>query len=90
MRMMIDSLVLGTVNAPYSDKLDALTLAECLVEPHKSKAHAGPMSSFFYEVKPELQIEFAASHGISYAQLAAAAMDFDLWSGDTWPHSIAA
>lgn len=77
----VDSLVLSTVNAPYSNKLDAMTLANCILEPAKSKTAAGPMSSFFYEVSPDLQIAFAEGHGISIAALKAAATFFDAWSG---------
>jgi len=77
----IDSLVLGTVNAPYSKKLDAMTLAQIILEPHKSKAAPGPMSSFFYDVSPKLQVEFAKAHGISVAALKSAAQFFDAWSG---------
>lgn len=77
----IDSLVLSTVNAPYSKKLDAKTLAQILLDPPKSKAAAGPMSSFFYDVSPKLQLEFAKAHGISVSAFEAAAQFFDEWSG---------
>lgn len=77
----IDALVLGTVNAPYSNKLDAETLAQIILDPHKSKAAPGPVSSFFYDVSPKLQVEFAAAHGIDIAALEAAAQFFDEWSG---------
>lgn len=77
----VDSLVLSTVNAPYSKKLDAMTLANYILEPAKSKTSAGPMSSFFYEVSPDLQIAFAEGHGISIAALKSAASFFDAWSG---------
>lgn len=78
----VDSLVLSTVNAPYSKKLDAMTLANYILEPAKSKTAAGPMSSFFYEVSPDLQFAFAEAHGISVAALKAAAAFFDAWSGN--------
>lgn len=77
----IDSLVLSTVNAPYSKKLDAMTLVAMILEPAKSKAAAGPMSSFFYDVSPKLQLEFAKAHGISVECLEAASQFFDAWSG---------
>lgn len=77
----IDSLVLSTVNAPYSKKLDAMTLVQMILEPSKSKTAAGPMSSFFYDVSPKLQLEFAKAHGISVATLKTASQFFDAWSG---------
>ncbi|NEJ64887.1 hypothetical protein [Rhizobium ruizarguesonis] len=77
----VDSLVLSTVNAPYSKKLDAMTLANYILEPAKSKTAAGPMSSFFYEVSPDLQFAFAETHGISIEALKVAAVFFDAWSG---------
>lgn len=77
----VDSLVLSTINAPYSKKLDAKTLANCILEPAKSKTVAGQMSSFFYEVSQDLQIAFAEGHGISIVALKSAASFFDAWSG---------
>ncbi|PYB69691.1 hypothetical protein [Rhizobium wuzhouense] len=77
----IDSLVLGTVNAPYSKKLDAAGLVACILDPDESKAAAGPMSSFFYEISPALQMQFAEAHSIPTAALRAAAAAFDTWSG---------
>ncbi|WP_159949971.1 hypothetical protein [Rhizobium sp. 18065] len=77
----IDSLVLSTVNAPYSKKLDASALVTCILDAVQSKAAAGPMSSFFYEVSPKLQMEFAKAHGVSIAVLLNAAASFDAWSG---------
>jgi hypothetical protein len=79
----IDSLVLSTVNAPYSKKLDAIGLVACIFDPVESKAAAGPMSSFFYDVSPALQMEFAKAHNIPMAVLRAAAASFDAWSGQT-------
>jgi hypothetical protein len=77
----IDSLVLSTVNASYSKKLDAMTLVQMILEPSRSKTAAGPMSSFFYDVSPKLQLEFAKAHGISVATLKTASQFFDAWSG---------
>ena len=78
-------LVLTTVNAPYSKKLDAQELVQCLLDPSSAKAACGPMSSFFGDVKPELQIAFAEMHGISHEQLVAAAKAFAEFSGQSFP-----
>jgi hypothetical protein len=43
------------------------------------------MSSFFGDVMPELQIAFAEMHGITNAQLVAAAKTFAEFSGQTYP-----
>jgi hypothetical protein len=79
------ALVLTTVNAPYSKKLDAQGLVHCLLDPAAAKAACGPMSSFFGDVKPELQITFAQMHGITHAQLVAAAKAFAAYSGQSYP-----
>ena len=79
------ALVLATINAPYSDKLDAQELVYCLLNPAAAKAACGPMSSFFGEVKPELQIAFAEMHGITHAQVVMAAKAFAAYSGQTYP-----
>ena len=39
-------LVLTSVNAAYSKKLDAQELVHCLLDPNAAKAACGPMSSF--------------------------------------------
>jgi hypothetical protein len=83
--MNVPALVLATVNAPYSKKLDAQELAHCLLDPTAAKAACGPMSSFFGEVTPELQIAFAQLHGITNAQLVAAAKSFAAYSGQSYP-----
>jgi hypothetical protein len=43
------------------------------------------MSSFFGEVKPELQLAFADLSGITHAQLTAAAKAFSSYSGELYP-----
>jgi len=78
-------LVLTTVNAPYSKKLDAQGLVHCLLDPVAAKDACGPMSSFFGDVEPELQIAFAQMHGITDAQLIAAAKTFAAYSGQSYP-----
>ncbi|MFG3596612.1 hypothetical protein [Bradyrhizobium sp. RDI18] len=83
---MSPALVLTTVNAPHSKQLDAQELAFCLLHPEAAQAVPGHMSSFFGEVSPKLQIEFASSYNISKQQLAAAAKAFAIYSGETYPH----
>ncbi|MCK1358693.1 hypothetical protein [Bradyrhizobium sp. 199] len=78
-------LVLSTVNAPYGKKLDAQGLVHCLLDPASAKAACGPMSSFFGDVEPELQIAFAEAYGISQDQLVAAAKAFAEFSGQSFP-----
>ena len=84
-RQMSPALVLTTVNAPYSKKLDALELAHCLLDPAAAKAVPGHMSSFFGEVKPALQIGFARMFNITEPQLSAAAKAFAMYSGESYP-----
>jgi hypothetical protein len=79
------ALVLGTVNAPYSQQLTAQELADCLMDHDKAKAMPGHMSSFFGEVKPALQIDFADQFNITKAELVAAAKAFALYSGESYP-----
>jgi hypothetical protein len=67
---------LTTVNAPFSQKLDATELVHCLLDPAAAKAMPGHMSSFFGEVKPALQIGFAGMFNITESQLSAAAKAF--------------
>jgi hypothetical protein len=86
----VDSLVLATVNAPYSKKLDAAALVEYLRVPASMRKAVGPMSSFFYDVDIDLQRKFALSHGISPNALGAAAALFGTWSGMHWAGDMAA
>jgi hypothetical protein len=78
-------LVLTTVNAPYSKQLSAQELAHCLLDHEAAKSVPGHMSSFFGDVKPELQFAFAESFGISHSQLTAAAKAFSEYSGEIYP-----
>jgi len=82
---MSSTLVLTTVNAPYSKQLDAQGLAFCLLHPEADQAVPGHVSSFFGEVSPKLQIEFACSCRITEQQLAAAAKAFAIYSGESYP-----
>jgi hypothetical protein len=79
------ALVLTTVNAPYSTKLSAQALADCLWDHAAAKAVPGHMSSFFGDVNPELQLAFADLFGITHAQLVAAAKAFSSYSGEQYP-----
>ena len=82
---MSSALVLTTINAPYSKQLDAQELAFCLLHPDAAKTAPGHMSSFFGEVSPKLQIEFASACSISRQQLTAAAKAFAKYSGESYP-----
>jgi hypothetical protein len=86
--MMTTALVLATVNAPYREQLDAQGLADCLLDPAAARTVPGHMSSFFGEVKPELQLEFAKTFNITEAQLVAAAKAFAAYSGESYPLAI--
>jgi hypothetical protein len=81
----VQALVLATVNAPYSKRLDARELAYCLLDHAKAKTVPGHMSSFFGEVKPALQVDFASQFNITKAQLVAAAKAFARYSGESYP-----
>lgn len=79
------ALVLATVNAPYGEKLDEATLVVCLTDPMAAKAKPAHMSSFFGDVAPDAQKEFAESHGIPSALLIHAAEEFASYSGQQYP-----
>ena len=83
--MKSTTLVLTTVNAPYREQLDAPTLAHCLMDENAAKAKPGHMSSFFGEVDPALQVDFAESFAIPHAVLVAAAKAFAEYSGESYP-----
>jgi hypothetical protein len=83
--MVTAAQVLTTVNAPYSKKLDARELAQCLQNPGAARAVPGHMSSFFGDVKPELQVAFAALFNMTPSELAAAAKAFSDYSGERYP-----
>lgn len=78
------ALVLSTVNAPYSQKLDAPALAHCLLDPAAAKQTPGHVSSFFGEVEPALQLEFAQLFNITKAQLVASAKSFAAYTGESY------
>lgn len=82
---MTPALVLTTVNAPYSRHLNGPQLAQCLLDPAAAQAAPGHMSTFFGEVIPALQIEFARQFDITKPQLISAAKAFAAYSGETYP-----
>jgi hypothetical protein len=83
--MISPVLVLSTVNAPFSQKLDAQALACCLQNPAAAQAMPGHMSVFFGEVQPASQVAFAAMFDITEPQLSAAAKAFASYSGESYP-----
>jgi hypothetical protein len=83
--IMSPALVLATVNAPYSVQLKAHELAHCLIDQAAAEAMPGHMSSFFGEVTPALQLDFADQHGITPPELKAAAKAFGEYSGESYP-----
>ena len=83
--MKSPALVLAIVNSPYSKKVNANDLAHCLLDHEAAKAVPGHMSSFFGEVEPDLQFEFAELFNISQAQLVKAATTFAKYSGESYP-----
>jgi hypothetical protein len=84
-QLMSPALVLTTVNAAHSKKLSAPELAHCLLDPAAAKAVPGHMSSFFGEVEPALQVDFASMFDITEPQLSAAAKAFAMYSGESYP-----
>jgi hypothetical protein len=81
---MNTALILTTVNAPYTQKLDAHALAECLLHADAALAAPGHMSSFFADVKPDLQIAFAHLVDVSQEQLVASATAFANYSSESY------
>ena len=82
---MSPALVLTTVNAPHSKKLDAQQLVYCLKNRAAAKAVAGQMSVFFGDVDPALQVGFAGLFEITEPELVAAAKAFAAYSGASYP-----
>jgi hypothetical protein len=82
---MSPALVLTTVNAPYSKQLEAEELIHCLLDPEAAQEYPGHVSSFFGEVKPQLQVEFAQQFNVTKEQLIAAAQAFAKFSGQSYP-----
>jgi hypothetical protein len=79
--------VLATVNAPHSEKLDAQGLANCLLDPTFAMTKPGHVWSFFGDVTPDLQSEFAHEFGLTDAQLHAAGKAFAELSGASYLHA---
>ena len=83
--MATPTLILTTVNAPYSEQLNAQALAYCLLDQAAAKHVPGHVSSFFGEVEPALQFEFAHMFNITDAELVASAKAFATYTGETYP-----
>ena len=83
--MVSPVIVLTTVNAPYSEQLDAQALAHCLLDQDAAKQAAGHMFSFFGDVEPALQLEFAHLFNISDEQLFFSAKAFAEYTGGSYP-----
>jgi len=83
---MSPTLVLTTVNAPYSKQLDAEELVQFLLNPAAAaEVCPGHISSFFSEVKPHLQVQFAHQFGVTKDQLIASEQAFAKFSGQHYP-----
>jgi hypothetical protein len=82
------ALILTTVNAPPSQKLDAQALADCLLHADVALAAPGHMSAFFGDVKPDLQIAFAHMVSVSQEQLVASATAFANYSGESYALAV--
>jgi hypothetical protein len=79
------ALVLTTVNAPYREQLDAQALAHCLVDQAAARRTPGHVSSFFAEVEPALQFEFARLFNTTDEQLVSSARAFAAYTGESYP-----
>lgn len=79
------TLVLTTMNAPHSEKLDEEALVYCLTHKAAAKNKPGHMSAFFGDVALGAQKEFAAHCGISEPTLIDAAKAFAIYSGESYP-----
>jgi len=64
----VDGLVLGTVNAPWKRRLDALQLAHAVVT-NQTEDYLPQLATFFGEVSPRLVVSFADQHQISRENL---------------------
>jgi hypothetical protein len=82
---MNPALVMMTVNAPYRQKLDAGELAAFLRDHAAARTVPGHISSFFGDVQPALQLDFARMFNISEQELVAAAKAFSAYSGQSYP-----
>jgi len=77
----IDSLVMGTVNASWKTVLEPDKLGQ-LVADGDVKTALPHLATFFGEVRDKLIIAFAASHGISMAQLLTAYLTVKQLTGE--------
>lgn len=82
--MTKSAMVMATVNAPYREQLKASELALCLSDLAHAKLMPGHVSSFFGEIDPVLQLEFARQFNITHADLTRTAKDFASFSGQSY------
>ena len=80
----VTASVLTTVNAPFREQLDALSLAHCISNIGAAQTKPGHVSVFFGEVSPQLQMQFAAEHEISTSELREVARAFAEYSGQNY------
>jgi len=84
-KMFSPVIILTTVNAPFSNALDAGQLAACLMDVTAAKLNPGHLSAFFGEVPVDDQVAFAKAKGIPLALMAKVAKAFSDYSGETYP-----
>lgn len=77
--------ILTTVNAPFSDVLDAEQLTACLMNVTAAKLKPGHVSAFFGEVPLVDQVAFAKAKGIPLTLMIEVAKAFSAYSGETYP-----
>ncbi len=77
--------ILTTINAPFSNALDAGQLAACLMDVTAAKLKPGHVSAFFGEVPVEDQVAFAKAKDIPLTLMTKVAKAFSAYSGETYP-----
>ncbi len=80
----IDNLVMGTVNASWKTMLEANTLAQLVATGDVEKA-LPHLATFYSEVRGNLIVAFAKSHGISMIQLGATYLTVKKLTGEKNP-----
>jgi hypothetical protein len=84
-KMFSEITILTTVNAPFSNVLDAGQLAACLMDVTAAKLNPGHVSAFFGEVPMGDQVAFAKAKGIPLTLMTKVAKAFSAYSGETYP-----
>jgi excisionase family DNA binding protein len=80
----VEELVLGTTNAPYKRCITAAELTRGLAS-GKSEPWTVHVATFFTDVKPDLILKFAATHGISKRVLASSYRAMKAATGEANP-----